>query len=51
MKIKDLPSDSRPRERLIKKGPKALSDAELLDLGIKERMLLKLLINYLKAIT
>jgi len=30
MKIKSLPSDSRPREKLIKHGPLSLSDAELL---------------------
>ncbi|TDT61195.1 RadC family protein [Fonticella tunisiensis] len=28
--IKDIPLDDRPRERLIKNGPEALSDAELL---------------------
>lgn len=28
--IKDLPQDERPRERLVAKGPQALSDAELL---------------------
>ncbi len=30
MKIKDMPEESRPRERLLKKGPHALSNAELL---------------------
>jgi DNA repair protein RadC len=30
LKIKDFPIDERPRERLIKAGPKPLSDAELL---------------------
>ncbi len=30
MKIKDLPKDSRPREKLMESGPKALSIAELL---------------------
>jgi len=30
MKIKSLPPDSRPREKLIKHGPTSLSDAELL---------------------
>ena len=29
MKIKDLPNDSKPRERFLKYGPEALSDAEL----------------------
>jgi len=36
MKIKDLPLDSRPRERLIKKGPKALSNAELLAILLRQ---------------
>ena len=30
LKIKDLPLEERPRERLIREGPKALSSAELL---------------------
>ncbi len=30
MPIKDLPSDARPREKLLARGPAALSDAELL---------------------
>jgi len=29
MRIKDLPSQNRPRERFLKLGPSALSDAEL----------------------
>ena len=29
-RIKDLPEDQRPRERLITKGPKNLKDEELL---------------------
>ena len=29
MKIKDLPTSSKPRERFLKHGPEALSDAEL----------------------
>ena len=29
MKIKDLPESSKPRERFLKHGPEALSDAEL----------------------
>lgn len=33
--IKDIPKDQRPRERLIKYGAKALSDAELLALIIR----------------
>lgn len=30
MLIKDIPEDERPREKLIKRGPAALSDAEIL---------------------
>jgi len=29
MKIKDMPEQNRPRERFLKQGPEALSDAEL----------------------
>src|SRR3989338_831425 len=29
MKIKEMPKDSRPRERFLKHGPEVLSDAEL----------------------
>jgi len=29
MKIRDLPSQNRPRERFLKHGPEALSNAEL----------------------
>ncbi len=29
MRIKDIPNDGRPRERFLKHGPEALSDAEL----------------------
>ena len=29
MKIKEMPKENRPRERFLKKGPEALSDAEL----------------------
>ena len=29
MKIKEMPNDSRPRERFLKHGPEVLSDAEL----------------------
>ena len=35
LKIKDLPLEERPRERLIKQGPKALSIAELLAVIIR----------------
>ncbi len=30
MNIKSLPSDERPREKLIKHGPRTLTDSELL---------------------
>ena len=30
MKLKDLPRDSRPREKFLEKGPDALSKSELL---------------------
>ena len=30
MKIKEMPLQNRPRERLLKKGPEALSDSEIL---------------------
>jgi DNA repair protein RadC len=30
MPLKDLPKDARPREKLLARGPSALSDAELL---------------------
>lgn len=29
-RIKDLPEFARPREKLVERGPEALSDAELL---------------------
>ena len=32
MLLKDLPQDARPREKLLARGPGALSDAELLAL-------------------
>lgn len=35
MLLKDIPKDSRPREKLLAKGPGALSDAELLALLIR----------------
>ncbi len=41
MPLKALPPDGRPREKLLARGPGALSDVELLALllrtGIKER--------------
>lgn len=33
--IKDLPEDERPREKLYKYGPKALSNTELLAIIIR----------------
>jgi DNA repair protein RadC len=35
MLIKDLPADARPREKLLGRGPAALSDAELLALLLR----------------
>lgn len=35
LKIKDLPEDERPRERMIKYGPEALSNTELLAIIIR----------------
>lgn len=35
MAFKDVPPDARPREKLIAKGPQALSDAELLALLLR----------------
>ena len=29
MPLKDLPTDARPREKLLARGPAALADAEL----------------------
>jgi DNA repair protein RadC len=46
MPIKDLPPDTRPREKLLARGPGALSDAELLALllrtGIKGKGVLQM---------
>jgi len=46
MPIKDLPADARPREKLLARGPAALSDAELLALllrtGIKGKGVLQM---------
>ena len=46
MPIKDLPPDARPREKLLARGPGALSDAELLALllrtGIKGKGVLQM---------
>jgi len=38
MSIKDLPSDARPREKLLARGPQALSDVELLALVLRTGM-------------
>ena len=35
MPLKDLPADARPREKLLARGPSALSDAELLALLLR----------------
>ena len=35
MSLKDLPADARPREKLLARGPSALSDAELLALLLR----------------
>ncbi|MES2281203.1 MAG: DNA repair protein RadC [Pseudomonadota bacterium] len=46
MLLKDIPQDSRPREKLLARGPGALSDAELLALlvrtGLKGRNALQI---------
>ncbi len=34
-RIKDLPEESRPREKLLEKGPEALSEAELLAIALR----------------
>jgi len=38
MSLKDLPADARPREKLLARGPAALSDAELLALLLRSGM-------------
>ncbi len=35
MKLQDLPSDTRPREKMLSRGPSALSDSELLALLLR----------------
>ena len=35
MSVKDLPQEARPREKLLARGPAALSDAELLALLLR----------------
>ena len=39
MKIKDLPDSSKPRERFLKHGPEALSDAELFAIFLRTGMM------------
>lgn len=38
MSIKDLPADARPREKLLARGPHALSDVELLAIVLRTGM-------------
>lgn len=38
MSIKDLPTDARPREKLLARGPQALSDVELLAIVLRTGM-------------
>ncbi len=38
MSIKDLPADARPREKLLSRGPQALSDVELLAILLRTGM-------------
>ena len=38
MSIKDLPADARPREKLLARGPQALSDVELLAIVLRTGM-------------
>ncbi|PIT78254.1 DNA repair protein RadC [Limnohabitans sp. G3-2] len=38
MRIKDLPTDARPREKLLTRGPQALSDVELLAILLRTGM-------------
>ena len=39
IKIRDLPEEERPRERLAKYGPEALSNAELLAIILRTCLL------------
>ena len=49
MPLQDLPPDARPREKLLARGPGALSDVELLALllrtGIKGKGKVKVKVN------
>lgn len=55
MNVKDLSKEDRPRERLIKVGPRALSDVELLAIligsGTKTSTVLELATEILKQYT
>ena len=55
MALKDLPADAQPREKLLARGPGALSDAELLALllrtGMKGKGVLQLAAELLSAPT
>jgi len=48
VRIKDLPKDERPRERLIKYGPKHLSTAELLAIIMRVGTRQKKAVDYIK---
>ena len=52
MKIKDLSAEERPRERLLKYGPKTLSNAELLAiiLELANKILQKYNLKYLSRL-
>ncbi len=53
-KIKDLPKNERPREKLLERGPRTLSDAELLAIligkGTKDRDVLALSRQLIKVV-
>jgi DNA repair protein RadC len=53
-KVKDIPQDERPREKLAKKGPQALSDVELIAIllgrGIEGHDVMSVANQVLKAI-
>ena len=52
IKIKDLPVNERPREKLLQRGPEILSDAELLAIligkGIKDKSAIDLAYEVIK---
>ena len=50
IRLKKLPKNDRPRERLVNKGPSSLSDAELISIILKtgtKEMSVSVLANYL----